>query len=282
MDTLLLHLQATFYEIAHLGTTRLSSILPQIVLAVGALIAGWLIASVLQHVTVRLLKLLAIDKLIAKTPLHTALKELGASRGPAELIGRSLFWITMLVTLLVVSDLLDIKPLTQALRLVVSYLPQVIAAVVILILGMLFARLLQVLVTQAVARMGTGYERAAGKAVQAATLAIVLLVASEQLGFNLSFLTTNISIIVSCVLLTAGLAVALGARPLVENALLLRQVQRQIRVGDRIEAGPWRGRVEAFTTTGVVLSDGGRHIAIPAAVLALHPFVIEGREVGTL
>lgn len=278
MDTAFSHLRTTFTGIMAQGIERLGAILPQLVIAVTAMIIGWLAASVLYHVTARALKLLAVDKIIGKTPLHGVLREFGATRPPSELIGRALFWIAILMTLLIVSELLAIEPLTRALATVVGYLPQVLAAFVILILGMLLARILQIVVTQAVGRMGLGYERAVGKTAQAIIILVVLLVASQQLGFDLTFLTTNISIIISCILLTAGIAIALGARSMVENMLLLRQLKLQIRTGDVVATGHYAGTVMEFTATGLVIDQEGKRVVLPASVLALQPFTIRGHH----
>jgi len=110
--------------------------------------------------------------------------------------------------------------------------------------------------------------------VQVIVLIFVLVAATEQLGLNLSFLTTNVLLVVAAVLLILSLSFVLGARTLLENILACQQLKRQISIDQRISVENVSGRVKSFTIGSVVVATEQGDAVIPAVNFFKHTYTI--------
>ena len=127
---------------------------------VGALIllvVGWIIARLLQAVVTAALRRTGLDRRLAPAisndPAATT-----APGDTAQVIGRIVFWLVMLFVLIGVFDALGLElvtaPLTGLLAGIFAFLPRLFAAIVILVLGWLLARIASQIVTSVLAAMG--------------------------------------------------------------------------------------------------------------------------------
>ncbi len=264
MNSILQRIQIAFSDAGANAYERMTNILPETVLAIGVVLLGWVIASLMYFLCVRVLKIFAVDKLAAKTPLDRMMKSFGIQKDVSEILGLLIFWMAVLVTLIFASEILHLRQVSIALGVVTRYIPQVIAALLIVVFGMLLARFLQMLSVQAVSKSGLGYEKSVGKFVNILVLVFVFLAASEQLGFDLSFVTTNVLVILSVILLVLGFAAVLGSRSVLEGSVACWQLRRQIHKGDHIEIDGCAGTIDGFTQTGVILNMGSTTTIIPA------------------
>jgi hypothetical protein len=274
MDLIIARTQTLFTAAAVQVYERLVGILPEALLAILTVMVGWIVASVVYSVIVRVLAFFAVDKLVAKTPLDKMLRGIGIGKSATEIIGLLFFWLTILVTLVLASEILRLPQVSAALAVVTSYIPQVIAAFLILIFGMLLARFLQTVVTQSLSDAEIGYERTIGKGVQVTVLIFVVLAAVEQLGLNLSFITTNVILLVASVLLIIGLSVVVGARTVMENILACQRLRRDLAPGMRIRIADLEGTIREFTIAGVMLDTSGGRTVVPATHFFTHTYTL--------
>lgn len=278
MENLVRRVQMLLAEAGSNAYERLVNILPEAVLAIAIVLVGWLIASLLYFFCVRILKFFAVDKLAGKTPLDRMLKNMGIQKGISEILALLVFWMAVLVTLIFASEILNLHQVSMALTAVTRYIPQVIGALLIVIFGMLLAKFLQMLAVQTVAKMELGYEKSVGKGVNILVLIFVFLAASEQLGFDLSFITTNVLIVLSAVLIVVGLGIILGSRTLLEGAVASKQLQHQLKEGDEIEIDGHKGVLKEFTNTGVILSNGNNEIVLPATLFYTQTYTLNRKS----
>lgn len=274
MDTALERIRAVLIEAGTNAHDQLINILPEAVLAITVVVIGWIAASIMYFLIVRLLRFFAVDKLAAKTPLDRMLKSIGIQKGVSDILALLVFWMVILVTLIFASEILHLKQISIALTAVTRYIPQVIGALLIVVFGMLLARFLQMLSVQALSKMELGYEKSVGKVVNVLVLVFVFLAASEQLGFDLSFITTNVLIVLCAVLIVIGFGLVLGSRSLLEGAVAVHQLQRQLKKGDTVEIEGHKGTVKAFTGTGVILEHGQHEIVLPASMFYTHTYTL--------
>jgi hypothetical protein len=125
--------------------------------AIVILIVGWIIARILQWAVTSALRRTGLGRRIApyvggNQPAATAPND------TANLVGQIVFWIVMLFVLVAALDALDLAivtaPLTGLLNGIFDFLPRLFAAIIILVLGWLLARIASQLVTSVLAAMG--------------------------------------------------------------------------------------------------------------------------------
>lgn len=274
METILTRTNTLVREAALQAYEKMMDILPEALLAILIVLIGWIVASIFYRLCVRILAFFAVDKLVAKTPLDKMLKSIGLHKSASGILGLLVFWLTILVTLIFASEILNLEKVSNALEVVTRYIPQVIAAFLIVVFGMLLAKFLQTIVVQSISKTDLGYERSVGRVVQVIVLVFVFLAAVEQLGMNLSFVTTNVLIVVAAVLIIGGLGIVLGARTVLENVLLCQHLKSQIEIGKEISVGDVKGKVKLFTLSGAVIETSEGDTVVPASLFFKQTYTI--------
>lgn len=254
------------------ASDKVWGLLPEILFAIVVIFVGWVAAVLIHHVVLWILGFFAVDKLAAKTPLQGMLKSIGIHKSISEILGWLVFWLAILLTLIVASDTLHLQQVSEGLAVITNYIPQVIAALLMIIFGMLLAKFLQMLTLQALNRMDIGYKKFVGKAVQLVVLIFVFVAAIDQLGFNLHYILNGVVTIVSVGLLMLGLGAAFGARTVIDNATACQQLKRQLSIGDEIALNGDSGTVKEFTMTNVVLDTSDGIKVLPASHLLTHTY----------
>ena len=121
--------------------------LPAILAAVIIFIIGWIVGVILYRIVIEVVKVLRIDDALRAAGLNEAAKEAGFNLDIGRFLGTLVMWFMVLVFLVASLDILGLNRVTIFLQQVVLlYLPQVIVAVLILILGAVIAELVRGLV----------------------------------------------------------------------------------------------------------------------------------------
>jgi small-conductance mechanosensitive channel len=254
------------------ASDKVWGLLPEILFAIVVIFVGWVAAVLVHHTVLWILGFFAIDKLAAKTPLTGMLKSIGIHKSISEILGWLVFWLMILLTLIVASDTLHLEQVSGGLAVITGYIPQVIAALLMVIFGMLLAKFLQMLTLQTLNRMDITYKKFVGKAVQLVVLIFVFVAAIDQLGFNLNYILNGIVTIVSVGMLMLGLGAAFGARTVIDNATACQQLKRQLAIGDEISVDDLSGKVQEFTLTNIVLDTADGTQILPASHLLTHTY----------
>lgn len=241
-------------------------ILPEVVLAIVIIGVGLIISTGIYYLAVRIMAFFAIDKLAGKTPLQQFMRNVGIHRNISNIVALLFFWLGVLITLIFAADVLELEQVSNALGVVTRFIPQVIAALLMVIFGMLLAKFLQVFVEQALAKVQERMAIILGRIVYIAVLLFVLNVVVEQLGFDLSFITTNVVIVLCAIFIVFSIGAIVAARTLLENIFSCYQLRQEVRIGDRVSVAGKSGRVRRFTLTGVVLESEGGDAILPALV----------------
>jgi hypothetical protein len=175
-----------------------------------ALLIGWVIAKAVKGIVTKILKVIKIDVLAERINLNNLLLKGGITATVSELMGIISYWIIILVTFLVAVNAVGLTQSAALLEKVVLYVPHVIAAIFILIIGMFFATLLNNAVKTAANNAGISQSPLLGKAVQIIVIAFTVAIALEQLKIATLTIHSTISIIIAVVLGSLGLGFALA------------------------------------------------------------------------
>lgn len=198
---------------------RFISFLPELLAALIVFIAGWLIAMAIERVVVLIVEKLWIEKLAERVKLNELLRRGDIKLTFGQLIGALVKWFLILVFLLAASDILGLSEVTQFLNRVLLYVPNVVVAVLILLLGIIFGRFAERVVhgsLQAAKFASAGM--LAGLAKWMITV-FAILAALIQLKIAETMLNTLFTGFVAMIALAGGLAFGLGGREEAQRAL---------------------------------------------------------------
>lgn len=194
------------------GADQLGAIVPSLVAAGLILLTGYFLARQVEKWTDHLLRRMDFNKVAAAGGLAEAVDRAGVRLDPAHAIGKLLFWLVMLVVILLSSMALGLESINQMFGIMLSYIPTLIAGVIIVILGMIVGEFVRALV---LASAGTveGVPTLA-KLAKVAVIVISVFMALQQVGVADEIVTSAFTLILGAVALGAGLAFGLGNREL--------------------------------------------------------------------
>ena len=128
--------QVVLLEPARTVLGQIGQFLVNILLVLIILAVGWLISKVIRSVVTKSLRSIKVDELSDRIELDAMLEKGGITYSLSELIGVICYWLALLVTFMVAVNSIGLTIAAELLNKVVLYIPNVIAAIFILILGM--------------------------------------------------------------------------------------------------------------------------------------------------
>lgn len=206
--------QHVLVEPARTVLAQIGQFFISILLVVIILIVGWVLSKVVRTGITRGLRFLKIDELSDRIELDTLLEKGGIGYSLSELIGMLFYWVGLLVTMIVAVNAVGLTVAADLLHKVVLYVPNVLAAVIILIIGMFVATLLKNIVQTAANNAGFTQGAFLSKFVEIIIIAFVVFIALEQLNIGIRVTELTLSIILGSVGLGLALAFGLGCRDL--------------------------------------------------------------------
>jgi len=210
-DLILDSLQSSWFQIA--------AYLPRVLTAIVLLILGWLIARTVQRVVVRLLRLARLEAAAEQTGVDDFLVRGGVRFTVVTLIGEIFYWGLLLIFAVAVFNLIGLTMSPESVARLTSYVPNVMAALVVLIFGSLGARLIRGLVVAYLGNVGVKGSDRIGFLVQAALVGFVVLLALEQLRIDVKLLASAFQLAFGGFCLALALAFGLGGRNWAESIL---------------------------------------------------------------
>lgn len=196
--------------------------LPKFFGALFLLVAALVVARLAQALVVRVLRLVGIDKLAKNARVAKTLKSAEVNVDLVSVTGRIAFWTVIIIFALTIADVLELTAMRDVIRELLDYLPNVVAAAIVLTVTVAGARLVRDVMAAALARMRVDFAREVASVAFYALAIFGVVMAFDQLGFDTTILTANITVVVAGVVLALSLAFGLGgrdtAKKIVENA----------------------------------------------------------------
>lgn len=239
--------------------TDIIDFIPNLVNGLIILLIGYLVARLVRWILVTVLRRLRFDALIERTGMTGALRGLGIKTSIAQMLAQTIFALLLISFLITSTRLMGLAAVAQLLEQLLSFLPNLIAAVIIFMLGGVAAQFVGNLIAAVGAASGVTYAPRLGRIVQYLISVFVVVLALGQLGVDTAILVTAITIVIAAFGLALGLGLGLGARGLIYNALAGYYVRQRFPVGHPVIVDDVRGAISSIggVNTVVTTVDGG-------------------------
>jgi len=202
-------------ELSHQAVANLSSLMGMIILVLLGLLVGWLA----KELVFRTLRLLRFDRLCDRTGLGQEIERLNIARSCSYLAGQAVQGIIVLTALLAGLNAMR-SPWTQNLvERFFLYLPHLLAAFLILVVGALVSRFLgrSVLIASVNARVPSA--RFLGALTRIFVMTLAAVAALDELGIGRTTIIVTFAILFGGLVTAASIAFGLGARDLARDLL---------------------------------------------------------------
>jgi hypothetical protein len=195
----------------------IANFLPGILALLLLLVVALVVAVFVRYAVFRALKGLDFDR--RAEVLGVSLAEWTPSRSASKLVAAAAYWTVLLIGLLLGLTALDAALLSQFATAALEYVPHLVAALTILLLGGVIARFLARAVLIESVNMGFQSARLISLGVKWMVLLVAAAMALDHIGIGRTTLRLAFGIIFGGVVLAVALAVGLGARDTVSRAL---------------------------------------------------------------
>ncbi|GBD31725.1 MAG: hypothetical protein KatS3mg081_1467 [Gemmatimonadales bacterium] len=199
-------------EALRLTWSQVQLFLPKLLGALVLLTAGWLVARLVRRVVIRLLRWLRVDAAAERAGVEDFLLRGGIRLTAVTLVGQLAYWGVLLIVALAAFNVLGVPIPGSTIEQVAGYLPNVLAAVVIVIFGSLLARFVRGALHTYLNNIGVEGARSISLLAQVAILAFVVTLALNQLRIGGQVLLSAFQLAFGGLCLALALAFGLGGR----------------------------------------------------------------------
>jgi hypothetical protein len=202
----------TFVDSLRNALTMILDAIPRILAFIIIVGIGWFLAGLLAKGVTGLLRAIRFDEIMQRSGVANFMNRLGTGMDPAQIVAGLVKWIVRIVVLLVAFDTLGLPAVSDVLRQLLLWLPNLIVALVILFIAGVLANALADVVRASTSDAGFTNPNLLGNVARTSVWAFGIVVAVNQLGIAQALINTLFMGFVGALALATGLAFGLGGR----------------------------------------------------------------------
>ena len=191
---------------------QLIQFLPTFIAALVVLVAGWLLAKVVAYGVVKGLKLVNFSTLTDRAGIDKFLKQGGIKKTTIDIIGMLIYWLIMLATWLVAFNMLGLTVVSDLVSRLTQFIPHVIVAILILTIGLYFARFISESVVAYGKNVGMEDAEIMGRLTRYSIMVFVIIIALGQMNIGEAILYPAFLILFGGIVLALALAFGIGGQ----------------------------------------------------------------------
>jgi small-conductance mechanosensitive channel len=255
---------------------QLGGFIPRLGGALLLLVVGIVVARVIARVLRRALRMAGLDSASERWGVADVLERAGLGRSLAHVLAVALRISITVVVVFAALSLLGLQFLSQSLNEGVLFLPKVLAALALVLIGVVLAAF----VRERVDRTSTQWDLPVplGPLFQGVVLAIFVITAAAQLTISIALLMVLVAIVLAAAAAPFAIAFGLGGRDVARALSAGRYVRASFEEGQTIRIDGVRGSIESIEPSATVLRTETERIRVPNHVLISETVVIEEGE----
>src|SRR5687768_13471744 len=186
--------------------------IPKVLAFAVILVVGWLVAGLIARAVAGLLRAVRFNDLAASSGFDGFVRNIGVENDSAGFLAMVAKWFIRLIVLVVAFDALGLPAVSDVLRQLLLWLPNLAVGLVVLVIGGLLANAAAGVVRGATASAGFGHPDLMANIARGAVWAFAIIVAVNQIGIAQELVNTLFMGAVALVVLARGLSFGLGGR----------------------------------------------------------------------
>ena len=233
--------------------TQVIMIAPKLVAMVAVLVVGYVLARWIGGLIAVIGEKIGLQTAAEKSGLAKSMHDVGIRRPVPAIVGGLTFWLLMSVFVMAAFSILGLESVSLAMKEVVNYIPKVLVATVVVVVGLLAATFVRGVVATSADRVGLTYaEYLAGGCYWVLSI-LTFIAAFNQLGIQFALLEKLI--LIGSAGLAAGFALAfgLGGRDVMAGILSGYYVRQRLQAGDTVSVAGFEGTVREVGPVATII-----------------------------
>jgi hypothetical protein len=186
--------------------------LPALIGALLILIIGWIVAGLLAGLVERGLKAVGFERAAQSTGISGFIQRSGSSWTASAIVAEIVKWFIRLLAIQAAASVLGLTQISEIVNAILLWLPNLVVAIVIIVIGTLIAKFVSGVVRGSTSQMGFTNPDLLASVAYYAIVVFAVLAAIDQLGIAETVVNTLFIGLVAMVVLAAGLAFGLGGQ----------------------------------------------------------------------
>ncbi|MFW5853651.1 MAG: mechanosensitive ion channel family protein [Patescibacteria group bacterium] len=186
--------------------------IPNLIISILIFIFGWIAAAVLAHWVAQIVRSLKVDEILKSLGVEEVVSRSGYKLDSGAFIGALVKLFIVLAFLIAAFEVLGLNQINEFLKDLLNYLPNVVAAALILLLAAFVADVVHKLVLASAKAASISYAGVASGIAKWSIWVFAILIAMNQLNIASIFTQTLFTGLVAMLALAGGLAFGLGGK----------------------------------------------------------------------
>lgn len=267
-------LQLAFRE----ALTSIFEFIPKLFGAIILLLVGWFVGKLVGGLVTKGLRAVKFNTIADKAEIDTFLQNAGVKMDPSAVAGAIARWFIYLIFFVAAFNTLGLTQISMVLNRMIAFLPLVIVALVIVLLGALAGNMLAKVVRGSLRSAGVGAADMFGTVARFAVIAFAVLAALDIINIAPAIVnglwTAMLALLVGALVLAFGL----GGRQAAADLTLGRMLRSELEPGVEIQAGEHQGKVRAIGSLFTTLETAQGVIKVPNTALTSQPLKMSNEQ----
>ncbi len=258
--------QEALYSVLDSLTGAVAGFLPKFLTGLGVLLVGWILAKLAAGGIRTAFDRFKINDLLEKLGLNDTLSKLGMKDPPGNLLAKLAYYLIMALFIQSAAQAIGLLAVSEAITAFFAYLPNLMAAVMVMLVGMLVAQFASGAVTTSARDSGVEFAPVLGRIVSGLILFIVGLMAVTQLQIDTEIIRAFVLILLAGASLALALTFGLGSRDITRNLVAGYYARKIFRPGEKIEIQGRRATLAGIAPVHTLLEEDGETVTVPNSV----------------
>lgn len=245
-------------------TLTIAEVAPKVLFAILVLTTGWIITKIIAYILKRTLRFAKADKLTEFINEKNLFGKTNLKFNVTSVIVSFVKWVMFLVFLIIASDVMNWKIVSEEISNLLSYLPRLFSAIALFMIGLYIANFIKKGIRGLFESFDLHGEKAISSLVFYIIIVTITITALNQAGIKTDIITNNLTIILAGIIATIVLAFGLGSRDVINKLLFSFYSKRNFEVGQTIVIGDIMGTIVSMDNICIsVEMDNGDVEVIP-------------------
>lgn len=241
----------------------LAGFVPRFFTALVVVVVGVLLAKLAARTIRTAFDRFRIDAGLERIGVTGLLEKIGLREKPGRLLARLVYWLLVLLFVQSAALAVGLDAISDAIDAFFGYLPNLVAAVLVLMIGAMVARFVGDLITRAAGDSGVEFAPTLGRAASTLILFVVAVMAVSQLRIDTELIKSVVLVLLGGFALAIALSFGLGTREITRNIVAGYYAKKLFVIGEEVEIGGERGVLIGVTALQVLLERDDRTITVP-------------------
>jgi hypothetical protein len=186
--------------------------LPDLLGAIIILAIGWILSGLVAKLIEKGLQAIGLERAVQTAGIGRFIEKTGTRWTAAKIVAELVKWFIRLIFVQAAANILGMPELTDIINSIVLFIPRVIVAMAIVVIGAMLANVLSRVVRGSLSEMGSTNANLMAKLTRGAVMAFAIIAAVNHLGIAETIVNTLFMALVGALALALGLAFGLGGR----------------------------------------------------------------------